>query len=167
MSGVNALDIAAFFLGSPVVIFDKLVDWIVSGVIFRHLGITLLETLLSFVIGCSLALILGLFLALNDTFAAICDPFIKGLNSMPRLIMAPIFAVWFGLGIWSKVALGVTLVFFVVFFNVFQGIREVSPVLIANARMMGAGRRDLMRWVYLPSATSWVFSSLHNAVGLA
>jgi NitT/TauT family transport system permease protein len=159
--------IAAFFLGSPVVIFDKLADWISSGVIFRHLGITLLETLLSFAIGCSLALILGLLLALNDTFAAIFDPFIKGLNSMPRLIMAPIFAVWFGLGIWSKVALGVTLVFFVVFFNVFQGIREVSPVLLANARMLGANRTQLIRRVYIPSAMSWVFSSLHLSVGLA
>jgi NitT/TauT family transport system permease protein len=159
--------IAAFFLGSPVVIFDKLVDWISSGVIFRHLGITLLETLLSFAIGCSLALILGLLLALNDSFAAIFDPFIKGLNSMPRLIMAPIFAVWFGLGIWSKVALGVTLVFFVVFFNVFQGIREVSPVLLANARMLGANRTQLIRRVYIPSAMSWVFSSLHLSVGLA
>jgi NitT/TauT family transport system permease protein len=159
--------IANFFLGSPVVIADRLVDWIVSGVIFRHLGITLLETLLSFVIGCGLALILGLWLALNDTFAAIFDPFIKGLNSMPRLIMAPIFAVWFGLGIWSKVALGVTLVFFVVFFNVFQGIREVSPVLLANARMLGASRHQLIHRVYIPSALSWVFSSLHLSVGLA
>jgi NitT/TauT family transport system permease protein len=159
--------IAAFFLGSPVVIADKLVDWISTGVIFRHLGITLLETLLSFVIGCGLALILGLWLALNGTFAAIFDPFIKGLNSMPRLIMAPIFAVWFGLGIWSKVALGVTLVFFVVFFNVFQGIREVSPVLLANARMLGASRQQLVRRVYVPSALSWVFSSLHLSVGLA
>ena len=159
--------IAAFFLGSPVIIGQKLVDWIVSGVIFRHLAITLLETLLSFTIGCGLALVLGLFLALNDTFAAIFDPFIKGLNSMPRLIMAPIFAVWFGLGIWSKVALGVTLVFFVVFFNVFQGIREVSPVLLANAKMLGASRYQLICRVYIPSALSWVFSSLHLSVGLA
>lgn len=159
--------IANFFLGSPTVIAQKLVDWITSGVIFHHLAITLLETLLSFAIGTSLALLLGLWLALNDLFAKIFDPFIKGLNSMPRLIMAPIFAVWFGLGIWSKVALGVTLVFFVVFFNVFQGIREVSPVLIANARMLGASRHQLVRRVYIPSALSWVFSSLHLSVGLA
>ena len=130
-------------------------------------AITLMETILSFFIGTGLALISGLWLALNDTFAKICDPFILGLNSMPRLIMAPIFAVWFGLGIWSKVALGVTLVFFVVFFNVFQGIREVSPVLIANARMLGASRQQLVRRVYIPSALSWVFSSLHLSVGLA
>ena len=78
---------------------------------------------------------------------------------MPRVILAPIFAVWFGLGIASKVALGVTLVFFIVFFNVYQGVKEVSPVVLANARMLGASQRQLLRHVYLPSATSWVFSS--------
>ena len=98
---------------------------------------------------------------------AIADPYIKALNSMPRVILAPIFAVWFGLGIASKVALGVTLVFFIVFFNVYQGVKEVSPVVLANARMLGASQRQLLRHVYLPSATSWVFSSLHTSVGLA
>ena len=82
------------------------------------------------------------------------------------MILAPIFGMWFGLGIWSKVALAVTLVFFIVFFNVYQGVREVSPTLLDNARMLGA-RRQLLRHVYLPSATSWVFSSLHTSVGLA
>ena len=86
---------------------------------------------------------------------------------MPRIILAPIFVVWFGLGIASKVALGVTLVFFIVFFNVYQGVREVSPVVLANARMLGASPRQLLRHVYLPSAMSWVFASLHNSVGLA
>jgi NitT/TauT family transport system permease protein len=86
---------------------------------------------------------------------------------MPRLILAPIFAVWFGLGIWSKVALGITIVFFIVFFNVYQGIKEVSPVLLANVRMLGANRVQLIRRVYIPSALSWVFSSLHLSVGMA
>jgi NitT/TauT family transport system permease protein len=86
---------------------------------------------------------------------------------MPRVILAPIFAMWFGLGIWSKVALAVTLVFFIVFFNVYQGVKEVSPVVLANARMLGANQQQLLRSVYLPSATSWVFSSLHTSVGLA
>jgi NitT/TauT family transport system permease protein len=97
----------------------------------------------------------------------ILDPFIKALNSMPRVILAPIFSVWFGLGIWSKVALSITLVFFIVFFNVYQGIREVSPVILANSKMLGANPRQLIRHVYLPSAMSWVFSSLHTSVGLA
>ena len=86
---------------------------------------------------------------------------------MPRVILAPIFAVWFGLDIASKVALGVTLVFFIVFFNVYQGVREVSYTVLANARILGASERQLLRHVYVPSAMSWVFASLHNSVGLA
>src|SRR5690348_771378 len=88
-------------------------------------------------------------------------------DAMPRVILAPIFAVWFGLGVLSKVALGVTLVFFIVFFNVYQGVKEVSPVVLANARMLGMNGQQLLRHVYLPSALSWVFSSLHTAVGFA
>jgi NitT/TauT family transport system permease protein len=99
--------------------------------------------------------------------SALLEPYVKAMNAMPRIILAPIFAVWFGLGIASKVALGVTLVFFIVFFNVYQGVKEVSPVILANARMLGASPRQLLRHVYLPSATSWVFSSLHTSVGLA
>jgi len=156
-----------FLFGAPIAIAGRLWAWWTSGVIYRHLGITLIETLLSFAIGCGLALILGLWLALNNLLAAVLDPFIKAANSMPRLILAPIFAVWFGLGIWSKVALGVTLVFFVVFFNVYQGIKDVSPVVLANARMLGASRRQLIHRVYIPSALTWVFSSLHVSVGMA
>ena len=158
---------AAFFFGEPQKVFRVIVDWFVTGEIFPHLGVTLLETALGFVIGSSFGLGVGLWLALSPTASAVMDPYIKGFNSMPRVVLAPIFAVWFGLGIWSKVALGVTLVFFVVFFNVYQGVREVSPNLIANARMLGASRRQLLRSIYLPSAMSWVFASLHNAVGLA
>ncbi len=128
---------------------------------------TLLETVLAFGIGTVAGLGVGLWLALSPVASAILDPYIKAMNSMPRVILAPIFAVWFGLGIWSKVALAVTLVFFIVFFNVYQGVKEVSPVVLANARMLGANRQQLLRHVYLPSATSWVFSSLHTSVGLA
>jgi NitT/TauT family transport system permease protein len=99
--------------------------------------------------------------------SAIMDPYITAMNAMPRVVLAPIFMVWFGLGIWSKVALGVTLVFFIVFFNVYQGVKEVSPVVLNNSVMLGANRRQLLRYVYLPSATSWVFSSLHVSVGMA
>jgi len=159
---------AAFFFGEPLKIFGRVWVWFfVNADIYRHLGITLLETALAFGIGTALGLALGLWLALSPLAAAIFDPYIKALNSMPRVILAPIFAVWFGLGVASKVALGVTLVFFIVFFNVYQGVKEVSPVVLANARMLGANRKQLLRHVYLPSATSWVFSSLHTSVGLA
>jgi NitT/TauT family transport system permease protein len=158
----------AFFFGDPAGVAERLIAWFfVDGDIYRHLGVTLVETLLAFTIGTVLGLLVGLWLALSPLAAAICDPFLKAMNAMPRVILAPIFALWFGLGIASKVALAVTLVFFIVFFNVFQGVREVSPTLLANARMLGAGRRDLLRHVYLPSAMSWVFSSLHISVGMA
>src|SRR5689334_2546353 len=156
-----------FFFGEPLLVLQRLVDWFVSGKIFLHLGITLLETLLAFAIGTASGLIVGLWLALSPFASRLLDPYIIAVNSMPRVILAPIFAVWFGLGIWSKVLLGVTLVFFIVFFNVYQGVKEVSPVVLANARMLGASARDLLRSVYLPSATSWVFSSLHTSVGMA
>jgi len=173
----------AFFLGEPVKVAGRIWSWFLpiaiapnalfpDGLagradIYVHLGVTLLETVLAFGIGTLLGLACGLWLALAPTASLILDPYIKAANSMPRVILAPIFALWFGLGIWSKVALAVTLVFFIVFFNVYQGVREVSPVVLANARMLGASRRQLLRTVYLPSATSWVFSSLHTSVGLA
>ncbi|HEV7393888.1 MAG TPA: ABC transporter permease [Burkholderiales bacterium] len=156
-----------FFFGRPIAVLEKTWDWFASGKIYAHLGITLIETLLAFIVGTVFGLVIGLWLALSSTASALLDPYIKAANSMPRVILAPIFAVWFGLGIWSKVALGVTLVFFIVFFNVYQGVIEVSPVVLANARMLGANSRDLLRTVYLPSATSWVFSSLHTAIGMA
>ena len=156
-----------FFFGEPLVVLQRVWEWFSGGTIYRHLGVTLLETILAFVIGTIAGLVFGLWLALSNTASALLDPYIKAFNSMPRVILAPIFAVWFGLGIWSKVLLGVTLVFFIVFFSVYHGVREVNPVLVANARMLGASRGQLLRYVYVPSATAWVFSSLHAAVGMA
>src|SRR5690606_26464595 len=153
--------------GEPLKVLGRIWDWFAGGEIYRHLWVTLLETMLAFFVGTVLGLAAGLWLGLSPFASALFDPYIKALNSMPRVILAPIFAVWFGLGIASKVALGVTLVFFIVFFNVYQGVREVSPVVLANARMLGASRRQLLRYVFLPSAMSWVFASLHNSVGLA
>jgi len=158
---------AAFFFGEPLKVAVRVWQWFVSGEIYRHLWVTLVETLLAFFIGTVSGVAIGIWLALAPRASAILDPYIKAANAMPRVILAPIFFVWFGLGIASKVALGVTLVFFIVFFNVYQGVREVSPVVLANARMLGASRRQLLRYVYLPSAMSWVFASLHNSVGLA
>jgi NitT/TauT family transport system permease protein len=173
----------AFFLGEPVKVAGRIWSWFMpfaidanalfpeglpgNADIYAHLGITLLETVLAFLIGTVLGLVFGLWLALAPTASNILDPYIKAANSMPRVILAPIFSLWFGLGMWSKVALAVTLVFFIVFFNVYQGVKEVSPVVLANARMLGANQKQLLRTVYLPSATSWVFSSLHTSVGLA
>jgi NitT/TauT family transport system permease protein len=159
---------AAFFFGQPLMVAQRIWAWFVSDAdIYRHLRVTLSETILAFTIGAASGLAGGLWMALSPRMSQVLEPYIKALNAMPRIILAPIFGVWFGLGMGSKVALGVTLVFFVVFFNVYQGVKEVSPVVLANARMLGASGRQLLRYVYLPSATSWVFSSLHTSVGLA
>ena len=159
---------AAFFFGEPIQVAQRIWAWFVTDAdIYSHLAVTLTETLLAFAIGSGAGLGTGLWLALSPMASAILEPYIKAMNSMPRIILAPIFAVWFGLGMGSKVALGVTLVFFIVFFNVYQGVKEVSPVVLSNARMLGASQKQLLRHVYLPSATSWVFSSLHTSVGLA
>jgi NitT/TauT family transport system permease protein len=159
---------AAFFFGQPLMVAQRIWAWFVTDAdIYRHLRVTLSETILAFGIGAASGLAGGLWLALSPRMSQVLEPYIKALNAMPRIILAPIFGVWFGLGMGSKVALGVTLVFFVVFFNVYQGVKEVSPVVLANARMLGASGRQLLRYVYLPSATSWVFSSLHTSVGLA
>ena len=159
--------IPPFFFGEPVEIFRRIWSWFSTGEIYRHLAVTLYETVMAFAIGTATGLAVGLWLALSPRAAAVADPFIKGFNSMPRVILAPIFAVWFGLGPASKIALGVTLVFFIVFFNVYQGVREVNPTVLSSARMLGANRSQLLRTVYLPSAMSWVFSSLHTSVGMA
>ncbi len=160
-------DRAAFFFGEPLKIFKVIWEWFAGGAIYQHLWVTLEETALAFVIGSVLGLAFGLWLGLSPMASALFDPYITAMNAMPRVVLAPIFMVWFGLGIWSKVALGVTLVFFIVFFNVYQGVKEVSPVVLNNTIMLGANRRQLLRFVYLPSATSWLFSSLHTSVGMA
>lgn len=158
---------AGFFFGQPIEVARRLWAMIVTGQVFPHLGVTLLETVLAFLIGTFIGLVGGLALALNPQFSLIVSPFIKSLNAMPRVVLAPIFAIWFGLGIWSKVVFGITLVMFIVFFNVYQGTREISKVLLANATILGAKRGGMLRHVYMPAAMSWVFSSLHTAVGMA
>ena len=122
-----------FFFGKPALVWQTLATWISSGSIFEHLAITLLETFLAFSCGTLLGIAVGLWLGLSQFAAALLDPYFKAINAMPRVVLAPIFAMWFGLGIWSKVALGITLVFFIVFFNVYQGVKDVNPVILANA----------------------------------
>jgi NitT/TauT family transport system permease protein len=156
-----------FFFSTPYDVAARIVKWFVEGTIWKHLWITLIEALLAFVIGSLGGILIGFWFAQQPLVAAVFDPYVKMINALPRVVLAPIFALWLGLGIWSKVALGVTLVFFIVFFNVYQGVKEVSPTVLANARMLGMSERALMRHVYWPSALSWMFSSLHTSVGFA
>jgi NitT/TauT family transport system permease protein len=156
-----------FFFSTPYDVAIRVFDMFASGKIWSHIAITLTETVLAFSIGALGGILIGFWFARQPLTAAVFEPYIKMANSLPRVVLAPIFMLWLGLGIWSKVALGVTLVFFIVFFNVYQGIKEVSPVVLANARLMGMNERQLFRHVYWPSALSWMFSSLHTSVGFA
>ena len=156
-----------FFFSNPVDVGSQIIKWFSSGVIWKHLVITLWESILAFVIGSAAGVMIGFWFARQPLVAAVFDPYVKMINALPRVVLAPIFTLWLGLGIWSKVALGVTLVFFIVFFNVYQGIREVSHTVLDNGRMLGMSERQLMRHVYWPSALSWMFSSLHTSVGFA
>ena len=154
-------------LGRPQDVASQVAAWFASGVIWKHLWVTLQESIYAFVLGSAGGILVGFWFARQPLTAAGFDPYVKMVNALPRVVLAPIFTLWLGLGIWSKVALGVTLVFFIVFFNVYQGVKEVSPTVLANARMLGMGERALMRHVYWPSALSWMFSSLHTSVGFA
>ncbi len=156
-----------FFVSRPSAIVARIGSWISSGTLWAHLATTLEESLLGLVVGAILGISLGFALARSPRVAAVCDPYIKMLNAVPRVVLAPLFLLWFGLGIWSKVALAVTLVFFVMFFNTYQGVRDADRVLIDNVRMLGANERQLVRHVLVPSALTWIFSSLHTSLGFA
>lgn len=156
-----------FFFSTPLDVIIRVWRMFAEGGVYRHLWITLVETVLAFGIGAFLGILVGFWFARRPLIAAVFDPYVKMMNALPRVVLAPIFALWFGLGIWSKVWLGVTLVFFIVFFNVYQGVREVPQVVLANARMLGMNAWQLLRHVYWPSALAWVFSSLHTSVGFA
>src|SRR6202048_1455976 len=156
-----------FFFSNPVDVGSQIVDWFARGVIWKHLLITLTESILACTIGSVAGVAVGFWFARQPRVAAVFDPYVKMVNALPRVVLAPIFTLWLGLGIWSKVALGVTLVFFIVFFNVYQGVKEVSPTVLDNGRTLGMSERQLMRHVYWPSALSWMFSSLHTSVGFA
>ncbi|WP_329767694.1 ABC transporter permease [Stenotrophomonas muris] len=126
-----------FFFPSPTAIVQQAWTWLSDTSFYQHVYITLTETALGYIIGTGLGVAGGVWLGLSRRSARILDPFIKGFNAIPRVVLAPIFVLWLGLGLWSKVALAVTLVFFTTFFNAMQGVREVNPVVLANARILG------------------------------
>ena len=155
----DGLWIDPFFYGRPSGVAAQLWTWITSGTaqgpLWLQIATTLEEAFLGFLIGVALGIVFGVALGRVRMLADVFAPYIKALNAMPRVVLGSIFIITIGYGIWSKVALAVVLVFFVVFFNAFQGVREVDRVLIANARILGASERQLSTHVILPSALSW------------
>jgi NitT/TauT family transport system permease protein len=168
---VNAKVVDPFFWGSPTAVWDTLVTWVSVGTpqgsLAEQISVTLEEAVLGFLIGVVLGVVCGIALGRVRLLAELLSPFIKVANSIPRIVLGAIFTVAFGFGIQSKVILAVVLVFFGVFFNAFQGTREVDRNLLANARLLGASPWRVTREVVLPSAFTWILASLHISFGFA
>jgi NitT/TauT family transport system permease protein len=160
-----------FFWGRPSGIVKQLNDWVQHGTaygsIWTQIWVTLKEAVLGFVFGVAGGVVVGVLFGQIRFLADVLGPYIKVVNAIPRIVLGSLFTVALGLGVTSKVALASVLVFFVVFFNAFQGVREVDRNLLANARVLGASRPAVTRHVVVPSALTWIIASLHVAFGLA
>src|ERR1700694_4578068 len=160
-----------FFWGKPSGIANQIWIWITEGTaqgpLWEQIATTMEETILGFIIGVVLGVVFGILLGRNRFLADILSPYIKAANAIPRVVLGSIFVIGLGLGIQSKVALAVVLVFFIVFFNAFQGVREVDRNLLANARILGASQRRLSTDVIIPSALTWIIASLHTSFSFA
>ena len=160
-----------FFFSQPSEIVLRLWVWITEGTalgpLWEQVLVTMEETVFGFIVGSVLGIVIGVALGRIRLLSDVLSPYIKAANSIPRVVLGALFAISLGLDIRSKVATAAILVFFVVFFNAFQGVREVDRNLIANARILGADNRRLTLEVLIPSALSWIIASLHTSFGLA
>jgi NitT/TauT family transport system permease protein len=160
-----------FFFSMPSAIFDQIVDWFVNGTsqgpLLTQVWVTLEETGLGFIIGSVAGIFCGIVLGRNKLLSDVFSLYIKIANSIPRVVLGSVFVIALGLGMASKVALAVVMVFFVVFANAFQGVREADRYMIANAQILGASRRQVTTSVVIPSALSWILASLHVSFGFA
>ena len=160
-----------FYYSKPSLIADRLWGWFAEGTskgsIWSNISVTLQEAVYGFVLGAVLGVVLGILFGRARLLAEVLSPFIQALNAVPRIVLAALFIIWFGLGMESKIATALVLVFFPVFFNAFQGAREVDRNYVDNARILGASRVQILWSIVVPSATSWILASLHTAFGFA
>jgi NitT/TauT family transport system permease protein len=160
-----------FFFGKPSGIVSQMVSWVRHGTsfgsIWLQIGTTMEEAVLGFLLGVAGGIVAGVLLGQVRFLSEVFSPYIKAVNALPRIVLGSLFIIILGLGISSKVVLAAFLVFFVVFFNAFQGVREVDGNLMNNARVLGASRMQLIRNVVIPSAMTWIIASLHVAFGFA
>lgn len=154
-------------ISSPVLVLQQLYIWVVSGVLSGHVGYTVLEAALGFLIGAVPGLLLPLVLRRHVFVAAVLDPFIMIGYGLPKIAFIPLFIVWFGIGIWSKVALVASVSFFLVFFSTSEGVRAVDPRLLRMAKIAGANESQLLRTVVLPSAIPFIFQAIQIALPLS
>lgn len=153
-----------FFVGSPVAIGERLWEWVSTGYVFSHLLITLQEAALGFLLGATGGIVLGYLLGRYALLAKILDPIVSALNALPRLALAPLFVVWFGIDIEMKMVLGGVIVFFLVFYNTAHGVRDVDEELQDVVRVLGASQRHLVWKVIVPSALPSIYVGLRMAL---
>ncbi len=159
--------IKPFWISSPSVIWRQLGEWIATGELWLHVEVTLTETVMGFAFGAVSGVAVGLALGLNRRLAAVLDPFIVAFYSLPKIALAPLFILWFGVGLTSKVVLATFVVFFLVFYNTYAGTLAVEAELVDVLRLMGARRSQIVRKVILPSALIWIFTGMKSSVPYA
>jgi NitT/TauT family transport system permease protein len=164
---VRAAWIDSFYFSSPTRIAVAVARWWQQGLLLKHLLLTIAEAGAGFFAGLLLGLGSGFFLAANPRVDAVFQPFVVIANALPRISFAPLIVLWFGLGFASKVVIVVSVVFFLVFFNTYRGFKEVSPVLLKNARVVGATPLQMFFHIYLPASLAWTFASLRVSVGFS
>lgn len=156
-----------FYAPPPSHVAQVLFELVASGEIWPHLGATATAAFAGLLLGLGLGIGLGFAAALSPRLAELLEPVMILLNAIPRVILAPLFVIWLGIGLASKLALATILVAVLIFFAVYNGIREVDQRLVERVRTLGGGRRVLMREVYIPSVTAWVLGNFKVAVGFA
>jgi sulfonate transport system permease protein len=156
-----------FFISNPLDVGRRLVGWIADGSLFLHIWATVYATVMGFVAGAVIGVVLGIWLGVSPFTSRLLNPYLNALNALPKVALAPLFVLWFGLGIESKIALAAVLVLFLVFLNTYAGVREVDQDLIDGARLMKATRVQVIAKVIIPSAMSWVFAGLKISVPYA
>ncbi|MDX2543356.1 ABC transporter permease [Streptomyces sp. WI04-05B] len=160
-----------FFFGQPSGIAKRLVDLFQHGTEFgsfySNIWTTIQEALAGFALGAVTGVVFGVTLGQSRFLADVLGPYIKMVNAIPRIVLGSIFIVAFGIGVLPKILLAAVLVFFIVFFNAFQGVREVDLNILANAKVLGASQMQITRHVIVPSALTWIIASLHSAFGFA
>lgn len=154
-------------IARPSLIAKDVVAYAASGFMVKDLRITLTEAFLGLFLGATGGIAVGLLFGYLVTVAAVFEPIMIALNSLPRITVAPILILWFGLSMTSKVVLSLFTVFFVIFFNTFLGVRNVDPDLVKAVRVMGGGPRQVARLVVIPSVASWIFAALRTSVSFA
>jgi NitT/TauT family transport system permease protein len=157
----------SFYVSSPTAIAGRLVDLIRSGELWPHLGQTLIEVALGMAIGVPLGAVFGILLGMSATLGGWLLPYMMALYSLPRVVLAPLFIIWFGVGLISKVTMVVTMVVFVVFYNVYQGVRQIDDDLVDVARSLRASRAQTLRWIVVPALVPWLITGVRLSIGIA